>query len=393
MPEAETVSYIRYERSVDPMITTLAARNLLHDKISLAVTIVGILFSVVLVAVQLGIYAGTSRIITSVIDHANGDIWIAAYGTESIEETGVLSGNERYAALSTPGVERVYPIISAFNSWKKPDGAKELCVIIGTDVSDEGLLPWNIVEGDLAALKLPHAVSADRTYFEHLGITGIGSKAEINNRRVRVTALTHGIRSFTTTPYIFTTLKHARTLLGMPSQSASFYLVKVSPGSDIATVQSELKRKMPKLDILTTAEFERRSISHWLFGTGAGIALIGGALLGTLVGTIIVAQTLYASTKDHLNEFATLRALGSSSFYIHKVILTQAALSAVIGYCLGMLIAVSIVLLSTDSKLPIVMTPGLATGLLALTLFMCAISAFSAIIKVTRIDPAVVFSR
>ena len=35
-----------------------------------------------------------------------------------------------------------------------------------------------------------------------------------------------------------------------------------------------------------------------------------------IVGTVIVAQTLYSSTKDHLYEFATLRAIGSSSLYI-----------------------------------------------------------------------------
>ena len=65
-----------------------------------------------------------------------------------------------------------------------------------------------------------------------------------------------------------------------------------------------------------------------MFATGAGVALIGGAVLGLIVGTVIVAQTLYSSTKDHLAEFATLRALGSSSGYIHKVILMQAGLSA-----------------------------------------------------------------
>ena len=91
------------------------------------------------------------------------------------------------------------------------------------------------------------------------------------------------------------------------------------------------------------------------------MALIGGAILGTLVGTVIVAQTLYSSTKDHINEFATLRALGSSSGYIHRVILAQAALSAVIGYVarhdpLPWLIVFE----RAKSPLPIVMTPGLA---------------------------------
>jgi len=39
------------------------------------------------------------------------------------------------------------------------------------------------------------------------------------------------------------------------------------------------------------------------------------------------------------------------------------------------------------------MTPGLTVGLFALTLFMCALSAISAITVVTRIDPAMVFTR
>ena len=86
-------------------------------------------------------------------------------------------------------------------------------------------------------------------------------------------------------------------------------------------------------EVLTPEEFRLRSRSFWLFGTGAGAALFAGALLGIIVGTVIVAQTLYSSTKDHLNEFATLRAIGSSSIYIHKVILLQALLSAVIGFC------------------------------------------------------------
>ena len=90
---------------------------------------------------------------------------------------------------------------------------------------------------------------------------------------------------------------------------------------------------------------------------------------------------------------ATLRALGSSAGYIYRVILFQAAISAAIGYTLGLAIALLVVHFSENTPLPIVMTPGLAVTLLVLTIFMCAISAFAAIMKVTKIDPAMVFSR
>jgi putative ABC transport system permease protein len=123
------------------------------------------------------------------------------------------------------------------------------------------------------------------------------------------------------------------------------------------------------------------------------VALIGGAFLGLLVGTVIVAQTLYSSTKDHLTEFATLRALGTSTAYIRRVIMAQAGLAAVLGYVLGMFIALLVVLASQNTALPIVMTPMLALVLFLLTVGMCTLSAISAIFKVTRLDPAMVFAR
>jgi putative ABC transport system permease protein len=144
---------------------------------------------------------------------------------------------------------------------------------------------------------------------------------------------------------------------------------------------------------LTQAEFRERSRSFWLLDTGAGFALFAGALLGMIVGTVIVAQTLYSSTKDHLNEFATLRAIGSSGMYIHKVIICQALLSAVIGFGIAALIGLVIVEATAGTALPIVMTPGLTLALFLLTVVMCVVSAIAAIVQVTRIDPAMVFTK
>jgi putative ABC transport system permease protein len=179
----------------------------------------------------------------------------------------------------------------------------------------------------------------------------------------------------------------------MPADQITYVVTKLAPGADPDTVREQIRSKVPDAEVLTKAEFRSRSLNHWLFATGAGVALLGGAVLGLVVGTVIVAQTLYSSTKDHLNEFATLRALGSSSGYIHRVIMAQAALSAVIGYILGMAIAIIIVTLSEETALPIVMTWPLAALLLGLTVAMCAISAVAAIGKVMRIDPAMVFNR
>jgi putative ABC transport system permease protein len=67
-------------------------------------------------------------------------------------------------------------------------------------------------------------------------------------------------------------------------------------------------------------------------------------------------------------------------------------MSAIMGYVLGMVVSVIVIYFLRDS-LPIVMTFNLVWSLLALTIGMCVVAAVSAIFKVVRIDPAVVFSR
>ncbi|HEV2623589.1 MAG TPA: ABC transporter permease [Xanthobacteraceae bacterium] len=165
------------------------------------------------------------------------------------------------------------------------------------------------------------------------------------------------------------------------------------PGADVKSVQHNIQSNVSDVDVLTPVEFRDRSRSFWLFGTGAGAALFAGALLGVIVGTVIVAQTLYSSTKDHLYEFATLRAIGCSNGYIYRVIIWQALLNAVIGFALATAIGFVVVHLTAKSALPIVITPALVGGLFGLTVVMCIGSAITAIIRVIRIDPVMAMSR
>jgi putative ABC transport system permease protein len=374
------------------MIVKLAMRNLFHDRARFLVTLVGILFAVLLVAIQLGMFFGARQMITAMVERTNGDIWIGGYGADSIEQGLLLTGRERFVALSVPGVQKVSPLIVSFAEWRKSDTSTAHVVVVGSNGDEDSLQPWNVVEGE-AVPTSPNGVVVDRSYADKLGVSGIGSVAEIEGHPVRVEGMTEGIRSFTTSPYIFTSLSRAHKLTSVPPDQANFYLVKLAPGADASSVKQELQARLGKAYVFTKEEFRQQNLKYWLFGTGAGGALLGGTVLGLIVGIVIVAQTLYSSTKDHLSEFATLRALGSSAGYIHKVILMQAAISGLLGWVLGTALTALIAAVSGDAALPIVFTPGLAAFMLVVTLAMCAISAVSSILKVTKIDPAMVFAR
>ena len=376
------------------LVLTLASRNLFQDRLRFIATLIGIVFSVVLVMVQMGLYLGFGRMVTTMIDHATADLWVVSKGATSFEDLTLLDIRTRDRLPGISGVTAVIPVLIGFADWRRQsDGRVKPVFVIGSDLNAGALVPWNLVDGNLDALRATNAVAVDRTYFGDLGVSGISSTAEIRSQPAKVVAVTEGIRSFTTTPYVFADLGRARAYVGLPPTKFNHFMIRLQPGADVRNVQHDIQSAVPDVDVLTPREFRDRSRSFWLFGTGAGAALFAGALLGVIVGTVIVAQTLYSSTKDHLYEFATLRAIGCSNRYIYRVIIWQALLNAVIGFALATAIGYVVVQVTTKSALPIVITPPLIGGLFALTIVMCVGSAITAIIRVVRIDPVMVMSR
>jgi len=266
-------------------------------------------------------------------------------------------------------------------------------VVIGTDVAAGGLSPWNVVEGTAQSLTTPGTVAIDRSYYERLGVSGVGATAQIRGLPVTVGAATDGFRSFTTTPYVFSNLRSARAYIGLPASFASHFLVRLKPGADIEQTRQHIVSSISGIQALTPDQFREESRTFWLFRTGAGAALVAGAVLGIIVGTVIVAQTLYSSTKDHLYEFATLRAMGASNSYIFQVIICQALVNAIIGFAIAALIGAAIVHFTAKSALQVVITPYLIIALCVVTIVMCIVSAITAISRVVRVDPAIVLTR
>lgn len=243
------------------------------------------------------------------------------------------------------------------------------------------------------SLAAPRTVAIDRSYYDRLGVSGVGATAQIRGLPVTVGAITDGIRSFTTTPYVFSDLRDAWAYTGLPTSFTSHFLVRLKPEADIERTRQNILSSISGIQALTPDQFREQSRSFWLFRTGAGAALVAGALLGVIVGTVIVAQTLYSSTKDHLYEFATLRAMGASNSYIYRVIICQALVNAVIGFAIAALIGNAVVHFTKKSALQVVITPGLMAELFVLTIVMCIVSAITAIYRVVRVDPAIVLTR
>jgi putative ABC transport system permease protein len=83
--------------------------------------------------------------------------------------------------------------------------------------------------------------------------------------------------------------------------------------------------------------------------------------------------------------------MGASNFYLYRVIITQAFVSGLIGYTVGMSVALFVSFQSLQGTTAIILPLELVAGLFVLTMGMCVIASVVSINKVTRIDPAMVF--
>ena len=371
----------------------LARRNLFHDRIRFAVTLTGIVFALVLIIIQFGLFLGFTTTTSNNIDHSGADIWIVFHGVGYFDTGRMFSERKFYEVLSVPGVRQAEKYIQNFAYWKKPDGGVENVQVIGFHPGSGLGEPWNVVEGSVLDVKLEDGVIVDELYKEKLGVSKIGDRVEIGDHRARVVGFTRGIRSFTTSPFVYTSFKNALNYTRPEAREdqLAYILVTVAPGVRSREVLESLRARLTDVDIYTREEFSRRTRFYWMFTTGAGLAVLTAALMGLVVGVAVVAQTIYAATMDHIREYGTLKAMGATNGYLYRVLIEQAAWSAVLGYAFAMFAAHFIVQASEKGGALILLPPAMKIAMLVLAVFMCIAAALVSINKVTRLDPAMVF--
>jgi len=94
---------------------------------------------------------------------------------------------------------------------------------------------------------------------------------------------------------------------------------------------------------------------------------------------------------ENLGEFATLKAMGASRWYIRRVVLIQALVSSVVGCAIGLAVTFPSVKIVRGS-IPWVYTPWwLPAGMILVSLLMCSLASTVSIRKAIRVEPGRVF--
>ncbi len=369
----------------------LAVKNLLHDKLRFSATVLGVAFAVSLVLVQVGLFIGLLDNATITIRHMDAEIWVTARRSPAVDFAGSFPASHVQRVRSVPGVIRADNLIVWFVYIYLPTGAHEGIVVYAMEDFERWGMPWDVVEGNVRDLRRGPYVFLDQSAARRFGPFAVGDYREFIGYRMQIIGKTRGARSFTTTPIAFMDFRQAQVLYPGLEGQTTYMVVKVAPGADIEAIRREISRRLPNNDVLTSEAWADKSRAYWIDTTGIGLNMYVTAFLGCLVGVVIVGQTIYTSTMEHLREFGTLKALGGSNASIYRILAKQATLAAVLGFIAGAGPSYAVRPLMTRMDLKLMIAPAFAACVFVAAVAMCLVAAMLSFHKVASIEPAMVF--
>ncbi|MBI5624452.1 MAG: FtsX-like permease family protein [Elusimicrobia bacterium] len=391
------------ERTAGPVhsgMALVAVRNLLHDKVRFLITLGGITVAIVLIFLQGGMYLGFMRNAAGMIDRTDADVWVVSRNSPNFDWSRPFP--ERYVnkVRSTPGVAEAKTLIFGWGFLRLPGGGTEQVEIIGyhpplsgagTDGSSWGE-PSGFVQGDASSVLGGDRIILDESGSRKLGGLLVGDKTEVMGHEVRVAAMTRGIRSLTTAPYVFASYPTAKKLVSYLGESNTvFILARAEPGVSPGELKRRLAGRLPNVDVLTRSEYSRRTRLYWTIQTGMGFGFLMMTFLAFVVGLAIVGQTVYAATMEHLREYATLKALGATDAEVRTILWTQAAASALLGYLFGVMGVWWVARGLEGLGMPVLIPGWLYVGVFCIGFVLCLGASVISVRKALSLDPAMVF--
>ena len=366
----------------------IAVRNLLAEKSRLLLSVLGVAFAVLLMLVMAGIFVGTTRQVTTYIDHSRNAVWVMQPGVSQMFKAVSwlpADGEEQLTAL--PEVASADPILGLPSDFVH-NGSHTAYFVVGYDTATGVGGPWSLAEG--RTVDGPGEVVMDRILAAKNGI-GVGDTVQIVDADFTVVGLSNQTAA-ATNYYTFISLPDARRLL-RAGDRVSYFLAQPKPGYSDEQLALAIRNGIPGMDAMTSAAFADNSRDIIVTMIGRPLKTMIG--IAALVGIALVGLTVWALTAEQLADFAVLRALGVRPDQLWRTVLAQAAIIAGLGYLLGASLAYAVGMLIGDrmGDVVIAITPAMLAAVAAGTAAMAALGTLLPGRRVAKIDPAMAFRR
>jgi putative ABC transport system permease protein len=377
----------------------LAWAQLSHQKVRTGIAMGGIAFANVLIFMQLGfvnLFAGGATLLPK---HIQGDLFVTNSDAKLIDPFSTFDRTRLYQAAAFDGITFAEPLYLKYGTWAYDKDTISYDTRIFAYNPQVQIFDLPEVNQQQSKLREPFTLLFDRLSRSELGpIPAVMEQKStttvmINNRRMVVNGLfSLGCSFFLSQGNVIVSDRTFADIFGGSAlEQVSLGVLRVKPGTDLIALKLGIEKAVPGIKVLNHQELQARELAFQATNPSSTIFNFG-AIMGFIVGVAIVYQVLYSDVSDHLSEYATLKAIGYSNRSLLIVIFQEALFLAVLGYLPGFIATLGMYqLLTTLTKLELIMTVNLAITVFILTLAMCLISGAIASNKLRAADPADVF--
>ena len=378
----------------------LAWLLLSRQPLRLLVAIAGISFAGILMFMQLGFRDGLFDASVTVHRLLDADLVLISPRSKSSISMSGFPKRRLIQALAQNEVLSVAPVNLNYLLWRNPENLKTRSILALGFNPEDSLLIDDEFKAKAESLKNPGRVLFDTLSRPEFGPieewynSGRSVETEVAGKRVKVEGLVELGPSFGADGNLITSREtFLRLLSGNPKGSIEIGLIKLSEESDHQFIKNILNKSLPNdVRVLTKKEFIDFEKNYWRDSTAIGFIFSLGALMGFVVGCVVVYQILYSDVSDHLPEYATLMAMGYRLKSLLFVVAREGFLLALFGYIPAYFSGQILYAVIRDStKLPISMDSSKAVLIFVLILIMCMGSAAIAMRKLVDADPAEIF--
>jgi putative ABC transport system permease protein len=378
----------------------LAWRQLMKEKTRVLVAVAGITFADMLMFIQLGFQDALFDAATKPIRNLEADLVLINPQFQTLFSVKSFSRERLYQTLGYEGVKSVNSVYIGTGQWRNPQTRLDRAILVWGIDPVQPAFKFPEMQQNQEYLKQLHQVLFDQNGRPEYGNVGeIFTKTgkfqtELNNKAVSVRGLFRNGASFAADGNVITSDSTFLQLFPQrqPDQ-IEVGLITLKPGKDAEQVRSQLAAGLPNdVLVLTVDGFADIEKNYWAEGTGIGFIFGLGAVVGFIVGIVIVYQILYSDVSEHLPEYATLKAMGYNDRYLLAVLLQEALFLAILGYLPAFLLSLGVYQLTfAATMLPLSMTVERAINVFVLTVIMCSFSGAIAMRKLRTADPADIF--
>ncbi len=356
-------------------------------KLRLLFSTAGIAVAVVIIFLEQGFFFGVLDSQSRIAHLIRGDLVVLHHTRTHLNKWNTLERINVSQSGALPAVASVIPVYKMAMELRNPDSGRLKRIVTYAYPPDSMPLDLGLSSEAARDLRLSGTLMFDRRSRDIYGDIRIGQDLELNGRNYRVGGFVDLGPNVINDGAVV--MSEGNLLSLRPSRKPAMAVLRLQPGVDLEAVRDAIAHRLPDLMVMTPAELAAREVRFTATSAPVGIIFGIGMLAGFAIGVIVCYQVLFNEINDLLPQYATLLATGFSSVQLGRIVLSQALLLSLAGFCVALpFVRYLYDSIAAQTALVMELSAGRVLTVMGLTLFMCLLAGVAAMQRLWRLDPA-----